>query len=189
VRAPCFVRAGPDADLLSCSRHPDDLYKNGIQRESFVPTIALLKAQLDVVNLDSGTGARRPPPPAYTLTDLCGADYRRLPRALAHVYRAPLDAATRAETRKLFAAAAGPDIEEGRELRAWGRAVRVPQSGGGAAWFEFDDLCGARHPLSAADYLEITRAFPTVFVTEVPKMNLSNKDMVGAARRDAGTAG
>jgi protein AFG1 len=105
------------------------------------------------------------------------------------VYRAPLDAATRAETRKLFAAAAGPEIVEGRELRAWGRAVRVPQSGGGAAWFEFDDLCGARHPLSAADYLEITRAFPTVFVTEVPKMNLSNKDMVGVVgctRADGG---
>jgi predicted ATPase len=102
------------------------------------------------------------------------------------VYRAPLDAATRAETRKLFAAAAGPDIVEGRELRAWGRAVRVPESGGGAAWFEFDDLCGARHPLSAADYLEITRAFHTVFVTEVPKMNLSNKDMVRAVRRVVG---
>jgi predicted ATPase len=57
VRAPGFASAEPGADPLACSRHPDDLYKNGIQRESFVPTIALLKAQLDVVNLDSGTGA------------------------------------------------------------------------------------------------------------------------------------
>lgn len=57
------------------SRHPDELYKNGIQRESFVPCIELLKSHLDVTDLDSGTGAvlprlrfyRRPhPPPAQT---------------------------------------------------------------------------------------------------------------------------
>ena len=38
------------------SRHPDDLYKNGIQRSSFVPCIELLKEKFDVTDLDSGTG-------------------------------------------------------------------------------------------------------------------------------------
>jgi protein AFG1 len=38
------------------SRHPDDLYKNGIQRTSFLPAIDLLKSQFDVTDLDSGTG-------------------------------------------------------------------------------------------------------------------------------------
>lgn len=38
------------------SRHPDDLYKNGIQRSSFIPTIELLKSQFEVTDLDSGTG-------------------------------------------------------------------------------------------------------------------------------------
>jgi len=40
------------------SRHPDDLYKNGIQRSSFIPAIELLKSHFDVTDLDSGTGMR-----------------------------------------------------------------------------------------------------------------------------------
>ena len=42
--------------LISVSRHPDDLYKNGIQRSSFVPCIELLKERFEVTDLDSGTG-------------------------------------------------------------------------------------------------------------------------------------
>lgn len=44
-------------NVASCSRHPDDLYKNGIQRSSFVPAIELLKSRFDVTDLDSGTGS------------------------------------------------------------------------------------------------------------------------------------
>jgi peroxisome-assembly ATPase len=112
-------------------------------------------------------------------------DYRRVPRALSHVYHSPLDASVRQEMRKLFHALAGADdtqIERGRSLSSWGRAIVVPESSsanGGVAWFEFSDICGSKSPMSAADYLEITRTFPTIFVTEVPKMNLSSKDMVG----------
>ncbi len=40
----------------ACSRHPDELYKNGIQRASFLPAIDILKSQFDVTDLDSGTG-------------------------------------------------------------------------------------------------------------------------------------
>ena len=43
--------------LRACSRHPDELYKNGIQRSSFLPAIDLLKSQFDVTDLDSGTGS------------------------------------------------------------------------------------------------------------------------------------
>ena len=39
------------------SRHPDELYKNGIQRSSFIPAIDLIKERLEIINLDSGTGA------------------------------------------------------------------------------------------------------------------------------------
>lgn len=38
------------------SRHPDELYKNGIQRSSFIPCIELIKEKLEIINLDSGTG-------------------------------------------------------------------------------------------------------------------------------------
>jgi len=59
--------------VITSNRHPDELYKNGIQRSSFLPCIELLKEHFDVTDLDSGT------------------DYRRIPRALSHVYYHPLN--------------------------------------------------------------------------------------------------
>lgn len=47
------------------------------------------------------------------------------------------------------------------------------------ARFTFDELCA--RPLSAVDYLEITRAFGTIFVTDVPKLRVDQKDMVSVS--------
>lgn len=63
-----------------------------------------------------------------------------------------------------------------RQLNIWGRNLTVPESSGKVAKFTFTQLCG--HPLSAADYIELTRAFNTIFLLDVPKMNLNEKDMV-----------
>ncbi|KAG5220662.1 AFG1 family mitochondrial ATPase [Salix suchowensis] len=57
-----------------------------------------------------------------------------------------------------------------------GKDTAVPKSTSTVAWFEFDRLCG--QPLSAADYIEVARVFETVFVVGIPKMGLSQKDMV-----------
>lgn len=124
------------------------------------------------------------------MTDLdSGTDYRRIPRALSSVYHHPLTASTRSEMSKLFhslsrsSSSPGADgqeqeeeeeIRHDRELDIWGRKLHIPQSTRKVAWFEFDELCG--RPLSAADYLEVTRAFPVVFVTEVRRMGLGEKD-------------
>lgn len=69
-----------------------------------------------------------------------------------------------------------PQLKMGRRLPLWGRELVVPESSGHVARFSFDDLCN--HPLSAADYLEITGNFPTVFVEDVPKLTLSERDQV-----------
>ena len=81
---------------------------------------------------------------------------------------------------KLFAALAAADpadpVVHGRELHIWGRALRVPQSTSHVALFAFEELCG--RPLSAADYLEVTRKFGTVFLCDVPRLGLGEKDKV-----------
>ncbi|KAH8096695.1 AFG1-like ATPase [Cristinia sonorae] len=147
--------------VMTSNRHPDELYRNGIQRSSFVPCIDLIKTRCEVTDLDSGT------------------DYRRLPRTLSHVYYHPLDDTTRLEFTKLFRAFTHSDPDDplvhNRTLTTWGRAIPVPQSTSKVAKWKFEELCG--RALSAADYLEITKNFGTIFVEDVPKMGLSQKDM------------
>lgn len=78
---------------------------------------------------------------------------------------------------KIFYAFTAEDgkLVTNRELRIWGRTLLVPKSSDNVARFSFDDLCGK--PLSAADYLEVTRQFRTLFITDVPKMGLGQKDL------------
>jgi len=81
---------------------------------------------------------------------------------------------------KLFKSliSAGPSdpVITDRELHTWGRTVLVPESTSKVAKFRFDDLCGK--PLSAADFIEVTKSFGTVFLLDVPKMGLDLKDKV-----------
>lgn len=113
----------------------------------------------EVVDLDSGT------------------DYRKMPRALSNVYFNPLNQENKREIEKIFqglTAFDGP-VEQDRELVIWGRHLKIPESSDNVAKFTFMDLCGK--PLSAADYLEVTKKFGTVFLLDVPKMGLGQKDL------------
>ena len=79
---------------------------------------------------------------------------------------------------KLFegvATADGEPVVADRKLTVWGRTLTVPASTSKAAKFAFADLCGK--PLSAADYLEVTKEFETVFLVDVPQLDLDKKDM------------
>ena len=103
-----------------------------------------------------------------------------MPRALSHVYYDPLSDENRREVDKLFTSLTSANPSDpaiaNRELHTWGRTIVVPESTSKIAKFSFDDLCGK--PLSAADYIEVTKTFGTVFLLDVPKMGLDLKDKV-----------
>lgn len=129
---------------------PDDLYKDGLQRDRFLPFIALLKDRLDVLHLAGRTD--------YRLSRMLGAK----------VFHYPPGPAAAAALSRAF-----DDLAEGAAPRAChllvqGRRVEVPKEANGVAWFHFDALC--RQPLGAGDYLAIATHFHTVIVEGIPRL-------------------
>jgi cell division protein ZapE len=134
---------------MTSNYHPDDLYPNGLQRERFLPTIALIEERLDVVPLDGPV------------------DYRRRTMEQVRVYHAPLGPAAEAALETTFRQVADVE-EEFHELDVEGRVIPYRRRAGGVVWFDFDVLCGG--PRSQLDYLDLAKRFHTVIVSGVPRM-------------------
>jgi len=141
---------------------PDGLYKNGLQRQRFLPAIALLKERCQVVNVDGGT------------------DYRLRTLEQAPLYHTPLNEAAEQALESMFAklVPAEGEIREGVKLEVENRPIRCRRVAEDIAWFDFAALCDG--PRSQNDYIELAREFHAILISDVPQLGRSSDD---AARR------
>jgi cell division protein ZapE len=129
--------------------HPDELYPNGLHRDRILPAIELLKARLEVINVDAGMDYRR-----RTLEDM-------------NLYLTPLNDVTEAALTQAFESLAEAQDEDPR-LMIEHRTLQARRRAGGVVWFDFQTLCGG--PRSQNDYLELASQFHTVILSGVPEM-------------------
>lgn len=135
---------------------PQELYRDGLQRASFLPAIALLERHCAVWRLDSTQ------------------DYRLRQLTRAATYLCPLGAAAEAALQAHFDRLAGPAQRHAGPLRINDRDIPARALADGVAWFDFAALCEG--PRSAADYIELARGFHTVLLSNVPRMGADKED-------------
>ena len=138
---------------------PDDLYPGGLHRDRILPAIALLNANLEVLNVDNGT------------------DYRKRTLEAMTLYHMPNGPQADTAMEQAFNALVETHDEE-PVLNIESRTIAARRKAGGVVWFDFKSLCGG--PRSQNDYLEIASQFHTVFLSDVPYMPLR---MASEARR------
>lgn len=137
---------------------PDGLYKDGLQRARFLPAIALLKEHTRVVNVDGGV------------------DYRLRALEQAELYHFPLDAQADASLHKSFCSllTSAGDEKQNEILIVEGREIRSRYSAEGVVWFDFVDICDG--PRSQNDYIELSKEYHSVLVSNVPGLGRANDD-------------
>ena len=146
--------------VATSNSHPRSLYKDGLQRQRFIPAIDLIEQHTDVVELRAGT------------------DYRLRLFEEAGTYLTPVDDAAEHHLKHYFDEIATSDIVAGRDIDVLGRPIRARHRARGVVWFDFHDICDG--PRSQEDYIEIARCYHTVIVSGIPVLTKTTEN---AARR------
>ena len=134
---------------------PDELYKNGLQRDRFLPAIDLLNRHCEVVNVDAGI------------------DYRMRTLTREEVFHTPPGDSADEALQESFVHLAGEPGEE-ETLRINGRALKARRCHEGVVWFDFKTLCDG--PRSQNDYIELSRQYHSVLISNVPVMGAAIED-------------
>jgi cell division protein ZapE len=142
--------------VLTSNFAPDELYRDGIQRDRFLPCIALIQERLEVLPVEGERDHR--------LGRLRGLSF----------YHTPLGETAAQAVKEAFGWLTDNARVRSEQVPVKGRFIDVPRTAKGVAWFGFDELCG--RPLGAADYLALAIQFQTVFVSDVPLLGEDNRN-------------
>jgi cell division protein ZapE len=137
---------------------PDDLYKNGLQREQFLPAIAMIKQNTDIVHI------------------LTKVDYRLRHLKEAGVFYSPLNEEASKKMQITFNTLIGDEPVSTDPIEILGRKINVKKRAGKIVWFEFADICTV--PRSQNDYLVIAKEFNTVLISDIPIIPPNAKDTI-----------
>ena len=147
--------------VATTNRPPDDLYKDGLNRQLFLPFIEMIKQAFDILTLDGPT------------------DYRYDRLKGVETYYTPVDADSTTKLSEAFFRLTDRNVEDRDkvptgELIVQGRKLFVPKCARGVAVFSFKRLCA--NPLGSADYLMIARAFHTVIMVAIPQLERDKRN-------------
>lgn len=137
--------------VMTSNIAPEDLYKDGLQRERFLPFIDLLRQKMDVIAFEGRT------------------DYRGELLRDHKKYLWPDDAAAKADMADFFGELTDHMPPSEYVLPVRGREIRLPVTAKNVVMADFETLCGAA--LGAEDYLALAKVFPVFLLTSVPKLD------------------
>lgn len=143
--------------VATSNRAPDDLYKDGLQRDRFLPFIGLIKERLDVLELDSDR------------------DYRLGRRRGMKVWHMPLGEATERALDGCFERLTGGLLAHSDSIVVHGRVVPIRAAANGVARCTFAELC--ERPLGASDYLALAGHYHAVVVSGIPELGPEKRDV------------
>ena len=136
--------------VATSNQHPRDLYHGGINRQLFLPFVAMLEEELDIVEVDAAR------------------DYRLAFLAHTGVYIPSVDTTASQALDDAFRHLIGDADIEPLDIPVQGRVLHVPRQARHVARFTFDELCC--RPLAGPDYLALAESFHTVIIDDIPAM-------------------
>ncbi|WP_293903652.1 cell division protein ZapE [Phenylobacterium sp.] len=142
--------------VATSNRLPDDLYRNGINRQLVLPFIALLKEKAEVVII---AGPH---------------DYRLDRLRAAGTWFSPIDPDNQRQVATLWRELLGPEAEDGETLEVLGRKIHFPHAAGGLLRATFASLCAVA--LGPNDYVAVAERFHTVFLDGVPRLTPNRRE-------------
>jgi cell division protein ZapE len=142
--------------VATANIEPPRLYENGLQRQRFLPAIALVEKYTQVVNVDAGV------------------DYRLRTLQQAELYHHPLDSSADASLRDSFEKLAAHPGNHWERMEVNGRYITCRCRADDVGWFDFGELCDG--PRSQNDYIELSRMFHAVLVSGVPGFGPDQSD-------------